>query len=263
MKRREKELKRVLNDKVHGSSELLDLVYNHIYQNTHDKVYLAHAIKQINNNLSHFPVILRFTNKIKALLKSSESKDIKEYLDDFVIKKDHIYKTIYKKAKNKFIKFNTILTISHSKTLIKIFEMWTKSRPDLKIIVCESRPENEGILMAEELINFGIVTEVITEAISGNVIKKVDAVILGADQILTNGNIINKSGSRMLAVLANYHRIPVFVLASRNKQVKRKTIFRNRSKGKKANNSIDKLIKYRSETFEEIESQLIRRIFTD
>ena len=44
MKRRDKELKRVLNDKVHGSSELLDLVYNHIYQNTHDKVYLAHAI---------------------------------------------------------------------------------------------------------------------------------------------------------------------------------------------------------------------------
>ena len=141
--------------------------------------------------------------------------------------------------------------------------MWTKSGPDSKIIICESRPENEGILMAKDLAKMGIQPEVITGAVSGNVIKKVDAVVLGADQILTNGNIVNKSGSKLLAVLANYHHLPVFVLASKDKRVKEKRFIVDMYHVKKTNNSTDKLIKYRSETFEEIGSQLITRIFTD
>ena len=64
MNRRDKELEIILNDKVHGSTALLDLIYHYIIHNVEDKKFtLPATIQQINNNLSHFPVILRFSEK--------------------------------------------------------------------------------------------------------------------------------------------------------------------------------------------------------
>ncbi len=125
-----------------------------------------------------------------------------------------VYQRIFDSGRSQLLGCNTVLTISHSKTLIKIFAIWKKLSPNLKVIISESRPENEGILMAKELLKLGIDCEIITEAMTGSVIKVVDAVILGADQILENGNIVNKTGSRLLAVLAKHHHLPVYVLAS-------------------------------------------------
>ncbi|MFZ2866150.1 MAG: hypothetical protein WA440_15460, partial [Ignavibacteriaceae bacterium] len=65
-----------------------------------------------------------------------------------------------------------------------------------------------------------------------------------ADQIFKNGSIVNKTGSRMLAILAKYERIPVYVLASKSKLITKQTA---------------KL----PEEFEEVESKLISKIFTD
>ncbi len=117
--------------------------------------------------------------------------------------------------------------------------------------------------MAEEISKFGIETEIITEAMTGKEIQKIDAVVLGADQILINGNVINKSGSRMLAVLAHHQDIPVYVLAASQKKVKRKIIKQDSLANKEISKQDNKLIKFRYEYFEEIEKELITKIFND
>ncbi len=43
--------------------------------------------------------------------------------------------------------------------------------------------------------------------------KLVDKVIVGADRIALNGDVINKIGTYTLAVLANHHGIPFYVAA--------------------------------------------------
>jgi methylthioribose-1-phosphate isomerase (EC 5.3.1.23) len=43
--------------------------------------------------------------------------------------------------------------------------------------------------------------------------EKVDAIFVGADRIARNGDIANKIGTYMLAVLAKEHRIPFYVVA--------------------------------------------------
>jgi len=40
---------------------------------------------------------------------------------------------------------------------------------------------------------------------------KVDSVIVGADRVAGNGDVANKIGTYMLAVLAHHHRIPFYV----------------------------------------------------
>ena len=263
MKMADKELEMILNDKLHGSSEILNLIHQHFLKYKDDIAYLNKALLRIQKNLSHFPVIIHFTKDVEDILNGKKRNSLSDYLLEFSKKRNEVYKTIFKKASKYLSKHNTVLTISHSKTLIKIFQLWKESNPNLKVIICESRPNEEGILMAKEISKLKIETEIITEAMSGNIIRGVDAVILGADQILSNGSIVNKTGSRMLAVLAKYQKIPVFVLASSDKIVNEKIIKHEIIDEDYATTLKGKRLKFRNENFEEIENKLITKIFTD
>ena len=243
MKKAEKELEIILNDKVHGSSELINLIFDHLLKYKTDITYLKNSAVKIKTRLSHFPVIINFIREIENILKGKKKDNLTDYIINTRAKKNEAYERLFKKSYKVLSKHKTVLTISHSKTLIKIFELWKKSCSKLKVIICESRPNNEGIFLSDELSKFKIKTEVITEAMSGKLIKEVDAVILGADQILSNGNIINKTGSRMLVILAKNQKIPVYVLATSDKIINKKNII--------------------DENFEEIEKGLITKIFSD
>ncbi len=262
MKKTENELEIILNDKVHGSSELMNMICSHFLKYKNDAEHLNKSLHRIKLHLSHFPVIINFIKDIENILNGGKQNSLTDYIIKFIKKNDENYKMIFRKAFNVLSKYKTVLTISHSKTLIKIFELWKKSCSDLKVIICESRPDYEGILMADEISKLKIKTEVIPESMSGKLIKEVDAVILGADQILSNGNIINKTGSRMLSVLAKYHKIPVYVLASSDKIVNKKIVNHEKLKQDQDTTIKNKSVKFRNENFEEIEKELISKIFT-
>ena len=54
--------------------------------------------------------------------------------------------------------------------------------------------------MAKELLKCGLKVDMITDAMAGIFVPKADAVIVGADAVLNNGNVINKAGSLSLAL---------------------------------------------------------------
>jgi methylthioribose-1-phosphate isomerase len=80
----------------------------------------------------------------------------------------------------------------------------------------ETRPFLQGArLTAWELVRDGIQTTVITDNMSGALMKqgKVDMVVVGADRIAANGDTANKIGTYGVAVLAREHDIPFYVAA--------------------------------------------------
>lgn len=84
------------------------------------------------------------------------------------------------------------------------------------VIADETRPFLQGIrLTAWELAKDEIPVTVITDNMAGHVMKsgKVDAVVVGADRIASNGDTANKIGTYMVAVLAKEHNIPFYVAA--------------------------------------------------
>ncbi len=65
----------------------------------------------------------------------------------------------------------------------------------LRAIVCESRPLNEGLALANALAAAGVECMVITDAQAGLFMKQADLVLVGADS-LTQHEVVNKaSGS--------------------------------------------------------------------
>jgi methylthioribose-1-phosphate isomerase len=86
----------------------------------------------------------------------------------------------------------------------------------IELIADETRPFLQGArLTAWEMETSGIPVTVITDNAAGYLMQqgKVDAVIVGADRIAANGDVVNKIGTHMLAVLAKTHKIPFYVAA--------------------------------------------------
>lgn len=86
----------------------------------------------------------------------------------------------------------------------------------ISVYADETRPFLQGArLTAWELMKDGIKVTVITDNMSGYLMKRgdIDAVVVGADRIAANGDVANKIGTYMVAVLARRHSIPFYVAA--------------------------------------------------
>jgi translation initiation factor 2B subunit (eIF-2B alpha/beta/delta family) len=84
----------------------------------------------------------------------------------------------------------------------------SSSKPGLSVIVCESRPLNEGIVMAQRLAAAGVDVTLITDAQASVFIEESDLVLLGADAV-TPAGVVNKVGSKLLALAAKAAGVPV------------------------------------------------------
>ncbi|TRO46240.1 S-methyl-5-thioribose-1-phosphate isomerase [Candidatus Bathyarchaeota archaeon] len=107
----------------------------------------------------------------------------------------------------------TVFTHCHSSTVTNILR---KAKEDGKIfeVVCtETRPVFQGRITANELLSFNIKTTFIVDSAARSFIRNADIVIVGADAITSEGNVINKIGTGTIALLAHEARKPFYVVA--------------------------------------------------
>jgi methylthioribose-1-phosphate isomerase len=84
----------------------------------------------------------------------------------------------------------------------------------ISVIADETRPFLQGArLTAWELQAEGIPVTLITDNMSGHLMAQgeIDAVVVGTDRVAANGDVANKIGTYMVAVLARHHGIPFYV----------------------------------------------------
>lgn len=84
------------------------------------------------------------------------------------------------------------------------------------VIVDETRPYLQGSrLTAFELSKEGIPYHIVVEGAASYILSqnKVDAIFVGADRIAENGDTANKIGTSTLAIVANYYKVPFYVVA--------------------------------------------------
>lgn len=84
----------------------------------------------------------------------------------------------------------------------------------ISVIADETRPFLQGArLTAWEMVQEKIPVTLITDNMAGYLMSKgeVDAVVVGTDRVAANGDVANKIGTYMVAVLAQRHGIPFYV----------------------------------------------------
>ncbi len=84
----------------------------------------------------------------------------------------------------------------------------------VSVIANETRPFLQGArLTAWEMVQENIPVTLITDNMAGHLMAQgeIDAVIVGTDRVAANGDVANKIGTYMVAVLAHRHGIPFYV----------------------------------------------------
>jgi methylthioribose-1-phosphate isomerase len=108
-----------------------------------------------------------------------------------------------------------LATAGHG-TALGVIRSAVASGKRVSVIVDETRPFLQGArLTAWELAQENIPATLITDSMSGHLMSRgeIDAVIVGADRVAANGDVANKIGTYMVAVLARRHGIPFYVAA--------------------------------------------------
>jgi ribose 1,5-bisphosphate isomerase len=83
-----------------------------------------------------------------------------------------------------------------------------QSGKKFEIICTETRPVFQGRFTAREMLDLGVKTTMIVDSASRFLMNDADLVIVGADAITSEGNVINKIGTSMIALAAYEHDSP-------------------------------------------------------
>lgn len=208
------ELRNITEDNVSGSRKLLLKINNWFLKNItglNDPLPLISELKQY---FAEFQAIQKYLSEIEPLIKTNQ---VITFLNNFEKEQEESFNQTIEKAVHELKNFSSFLTLSNSETLRKLFIKVHKINQHLNVIVSESRPMNEGQLLAEYLLENNIRTELITEAMLSSKINVTDCAVIGCDKVLSNGNVVNKIGSNILALLAKENSKPFYVIADKYK----------------------------------------------
>ena len=106
-----------------------------------------------------------------------------------------------------------LATAGHG-TALGVFRSAVEAGKKISVIADETRPFLQGArLTAWEMVQENIPVTLITDNMAGFMMShgEVDAVIVGTDRVASNGDVANKIGTYMVAVLARRHNIPFYV----------------------------------------------------
>jgi translation initiation factor 2B subunit (eIF-2B alpha/beta/delta family) len=112
-------------------------------------------------------------------------------------------------------KRSVVMTHSASSAVERAFHA---ARGPFRIIATESRPNAEGARFARRLATLGFEVTLIPDAAVSLWIARANVVFTGADAITPEG-LVNKVGTRLVALAAREARVPFFVVCTSDKIV--------------------------------------------
>lgn len=108
---------------------------------------------------------------------------------------------------------SVILTHCHSSTVTYMLKKAKEKGKAFEVLCTETRPLFQGRITAKEMLELGVKTMLIVDSAARFFINQADFVIVGADAITSEGNVINKIGTSMIALAAHEARTPFYVVS--------------------------------------------------
>jgi ribose 1,5-bisphosphate isomerase len=133
--------------------------------------------------------------------------------DIFIRRSEEAVTIIGRNGSNRLRKGDRVLTHCNSQAALSVILTAHQQGKSIKAFATESRPWRQGILTANQLSKAGVDTTLIIDSAVRYIMKDIDAVVVGADTIASNGAVINKIGTSQLALAAHEARVPFYVCA--------------------------------------------------
>ncbi len=179
-----------------------------------------------------FAALFHLVNDMLLIIEDSQQKTsvrLFDLLSRYEKQVNKVGEQIALKVKSYFNKKEiTLLTHSHSSTVVDTLRSLADVKRDIHIIQTASHPGGEGKIQAKKLSSVGYTVTFITDTAFTPYLKELDGVILGAD-VVTENYIVNKMGSAPLARIAYHETVPTWVWCDKNKNMPAK-LYKGRKK---------------------------------
>ena len=223
----------IADDRMNGASYLgrraVEAIYTAVCLSTaqtnsdlfRDVLIVATKMRTVQPNMASIRNTAgRLLHDIDSARQTSKSvteyrKLIEQLTREALTKCESAAELVSRNLSNMIIRKDRILTHSYSSTVKRAIQLCHNR--ELQVYVTESGPTFEGNTLARELTALGFTTTVLSDTTIRAFPIEFDAVVLGADSILSDGSIINKVGTREIARTAHQSLIPVYVAAERSK----------------------------------------------
>ncbi len=108
---------------------------------------------------------------------------------------------------------DTVLFHCHSTDVMSCIQAAREQGKSLSAIVKETRPRKQGHITARQLRELGVPVTLVVDGAAGRYLDRADHVFVGADSVTADGSVVNKIGTRQLAVTARERDTPIVVAA--------------------------------------------------
>jgi ribose 1,5-bisphosphate isomerase len=140
-----------------------------------------------------------------------------ELCSEYLLMISESKKSMVEKSKEYLKNHDKIFTHCHSSTVETLIKELSQGDNNFEVVCTETRPRLQGRITAKNLVNAGIKTTMITDSAADSFIINrgnvtVDMVLIGCDQIVKGGHVINKIGSWSIAMSAHYADKPLYVV---------------------------------------------------
>jgi ribose 1,5-bisphosphate isomerase len=164
---------------------------------------MRNAIRLIINQVE------KSTEKSIKKLVDTVSTASQQFLRDLENSKERIAEIGSRRIRNN----STILTHCHSSTVTHLLKKAKQDGKVFQVICTETRPVFQGKITAREMLDLDVETTFIVDSAARFFMNQVDLVIVGADAITSEGNVINKIGTSTVALVAQEARTPFYVVS--------------------------------------------------
>ncbi|MCO6472798.1 MAG: hypothetical protein PHW27_12245 [Melioribacteraceae bacterium] len=243
-----------------GSRELLSILNSKLLSDEFSIDQILSLIPYLKSYFPHFQNIQKYLAQLEKYLRINNDK---KFLIQESIKLMSIAEKIFSQNKNVFENLNSFVTLSNSSTIEDLMKIISRNK-EIELTISESRPVCEGVILAERLSKSkNIIINLCTEAQLPSFVSGCDAVLLGADKILSDGRAINKVGSKLLGILARNFEKPFYIAADKSKFSKDSYFEQPQKPEAEIYPTENNLINITNEYFEIIDSIFITSILTD
>jgi len=101
----------------------------------------------------------------------------------------------------------------HSSTVTYMLQKAKQQGKIFEVICTETRPIFQGRKTAKEMLDLDLKTTMIVDSAARHFMNQADIVLVGSDAITSEGNVINKIGTSLIALAAHEARTPFYVVS--------------------------------------------------
>ena len=209
-----KRIARVREDREHGSRwlvyETISILYELATSSTGTQSERTQRLLQAGQELAHArPAMAAIAGAVVRILGAPDGLEEKAHAAEQLLR---AYDTAIERITGhaRPLLTGTLMTHSLSGTVLEVLSACAFQID--QVIVLEGRPRYEGRDVAIALSKAGINVTLITDAQAAIFLPQCHAVVVGADSVLANGDVLNKAGTALVAWAARGQRIPFYVL---------------------------------------------------